>query len=530
MLNLFGFNIPLPPQLAFFGEPLPAFLINIAAWIVVAVLINELMFRPLRALAHRLPGDLEDIVLAIVRRPLIALILLYGVSQSIGLLNPGLTVRFWVQRLAYTLLILIILNMLWRAMRDVVMYYGERWARKTNTRVDDVILPMINLTGPLLLVLIGALVLLPLWGVNIASVLVGAGVVGLIVGLALQDTLGNVFSGISLLIEAPFSKGDLLLLPDNRRCEVVRLGLRSTLLYSIDEHASVYIPNRILASAILTNVTRPTLDQRFLIEIEVDNKTDVGLAQELLRRAAVAHPATLVTDIDEKIHELEELVADTRRRAAGLPAGSSARARMELEAKRNELMIPRLELEHRLIHQVETMMESLRELLRALRKAEESGLTRAEIRDVLQREGEAAGLAVEGTAAVCGRWFEMADPWLADHDQWDLREIWQTRNARLLERWDQARRALEHPDEINETRLDDRVRELLQWVEEEYKTHTPYWKNPTVTITGFSGSGAKLALWYYVDNIRLEHEERARRVQTEIAQRVRVDLEEASIW
>ena len=115
--------------------------------------------------------------------------------------------------------------------------------------------------------LIAALTILPLWGVNITSVLLGAGVLGLVLGLALQETLGNIFSGLSLLMEAPFRKGDLVLLSDGRISEILHLGMRSTMMFSLEEQATIYVPNKLLASSVLINMTKPTPEQRYCIAI-----------------------------------------------------------------------------------------------------------------------------------------------------------------------------------------------------------------------------------------------------------------------
>ena len=63
--------------------------------------------------------------------------------------------------------------------------------------------------GRFVLVLVGAaIVLSTVWGADLGSLLTALGVGSLVIGLALQDSLGNIFSGVSLLFEQPFSLGD----------------------------------------------------------------------------------------------------------------------------------------------------------------------------------------------------------------------------------------------------------------------------------------------------------------------------------
>ena len=197
MINLLGFSLTLPAGLEFLGQPVPAFIINLLIWLLVALLVNGVLLRVLKALTRRLPGEVEDILLGILSRPIVILIVLYGIGYSLRLL-PLLPVFFdWVNTITVTVVVLLVTHILGRFTRDIVVYYGSKWAARTETRVDDVIIPILNLFGPLVLALTASLIILPLWGINITSVLLGAGVLGLVLGLALQETLGNIFSGLA---------------------------------------------------------------------------------------------------------------------------------------------------------------------------------------------------------------------------------------------------------------------------------------------------------------------------------------------
>ncbi len=240
MVTILGFEINLPAGLEFFSILWVNVIVNIAAWLAVTFIINFILLRIIRFITRQLPGDLEDIVFAILRGPLILLILLYGSVQTLFLVNLTQSAKHYVNLVIITIVVHIITHILGRVIKDILVYYGNKWALKTESKVDDVLIPVLNLFGPVVLILSSALIILPLWGFNITSVLVGAGVIGLVLGLALQSTLANIFSGLSLLVEAPFRTGDLITLADGRICEVQRVGMRSTQLYSVKEHATVF--------------------------------------------------------------------------------------------------------------------------------------------------------------------------------------------------------------------------------------------------------------------------------------------------
>ncbi|HQL39872.1 MAG TPA: hypothetical protein PKV95_10370, partial [Anaerolineaceae bacterium] len=66
MLELLWYSIPLPPGFEILATPLASFLINLAAWLIIALLVNLLLMRLLKLVTRTLPGDLEDILLGIL--------------------------------------------------------------------------------------------------------------------------------------------------------------------------------------------------------------------------------------------------------------------------------------------------------------------------------------------------------------------------------------------------------------------------------------------------------------------------------
>ncbi len=530
MFQLLWFQIPLPDGLQFLETPVVQFLANIAAWILIALLVNFILLRVIRFITRQLPGDLEDIVFGILRGPLIVLLLVLGAVRSLELLPLTESAQKFIQLVAYTIVTIVVTHILGRTIRDIFVYYGEKWARRTASRVDDVLIPVLNLFGPVVLVLAAALIILPMWGLNVTSVLVGAGVVGLVLGLALQDTLSNIFSGLSLLVEAPFRTGDLITLGDGRIGEVQRIGIRSTQLYSISEHATIYVPNKTFVNSTLTNITKPTVDQKLTMDISVDGAKEWMQVEEGLRRIAAAHPATLVMDMKSKIPLLKDQIEMTRRRAAGLKEDDPAFLRLLIEAERNEKNILRLEKEGVLNDTLVLLQEGCRNLIRGIRAREVKGLTEGERQELFCQFIAPLDDQIDKVLTSCQAWSEEADPWLDDGDTWNLRKAWEERNLELRTIWERVKKAIHHPNDRSEMRLDDYVRDMLNWIQQEYKILPAFWKNPMVVFKEFDESNAILQLSYYVDNIRLEHDERADRVRTELGRQVRDFLHEMKVW
>jgi MscS family membrane protein len=527
MLNILGFLVNLPAELAFLARPIPAFIVNMAAWILIAILINLFVLRLLKLITRQIPGDLEDIILGILNRPILILIGLYGVNFSLRQLSFLPDAQKWIDIISLTIMVLVFAHISGRFIKDVLVYYGEKWAAKTESRADDVLVPVLNLFGPLLLGIITALIILPMWGIDITSVLLGAGVLGLVLGLALQETLGNIFSGISLLIEAPFRKGDLILLADGRTSEVMQLGIRSTMLFSLDEQATIYVPNKILATSILINLTKPTPEQRYFIEVKVDKTNNLSQIQNALFLITNGHPAVLSSDMETKIVHVKNQVAEIKMKAALLPEAEPARQSLLAEAEKNERSLLKLELDGKFNQQVLSLKESLRNLIRGINSREVHGLSEAERQELYCDFISPVERNIEATISAAKGWMEVGDPWVNEADVWNQRKNWQNRNDQLSLQWERLKKVLYEVNDRREMRLDDSTKGMLNWLEKEYKNPPGYWKNPTVTIQTLDGTSALMQISYYVDNIRLEHDGRPLRVRNEISRMVQERLVES---
>jgi small-conductance mechanosensitive channel len=94
------------------------------------------------------------------------------------------------------------------------------------------------------------------FGAPVGTLLATSGVVAIIVGLALQNTLGDVFSGIALTLGRPYVIGDWVVLSDGTEGRVVETNWRATHLLT-GAHNIAILPNSVLAKAALTNLSRP---------------------------------------------------------------------------------------------------------------------------------------------------------------------------------------------------------------------------------------------------------------------------------
>jgi small-conductance mechanosensitive channel len=106
------------------------------------------------------------------------------------------------------------------------------------------------------------------FGVPIGTLVATSGVVAIILGLALQNTLSDVFSGIALTLGRPYQLGDWIHLSDSTEGRIVESTWRSTHLLTAESNI-VVLPNSVLAKLGLTNVSRPFETHRMSVIVRI---------------------------------------------------------------------------------------------------------------------------------------------------------------------------------------------------------------------------------------------------------------------
>ena len=156
--------------------------------------------------------------------------------------------------------------------------------------------------GRFLLVLIGsAIVLSSVWGADLGGFLTALGVGSLVLGLALQDSLGNIFSGVALLFEQPIRMGDWVQIGESVG-EVVEVNWRAVHLQTASQDLIV-IPNAELSKGQFTNFNRPTPLHRVEIPVSFSYDDPPNRVRELLIAAANEIPGVLQKPpVDVVIH------------------------------------------------------------------------------------------------------------------------------------------------------------------------------------------------------------------------------------
>ena len=134
---------------------------------------------------------------------------------------------------------------------------------------------------------LGALIILQSAGINLTSLNVLVGAIGVGLGFGLQNITSNFFSGLILLFERPLKIGDRIEIAGVVG-EVREIGARATTIVT-DESVATIVPNSQLVSERVTNWSRPDRLTAYLLPFYVAHTSDPELVRHMLLAAAAGH-------------------------------------------------------------------------------------------------------------------------------------------------------------------------------------------------------------------------------------------------
>lgn len=132
--------------------------------------------------------------------------------------------------------------------------------------------------------IISACVLSSIWGLDLGNLLTALGVSSLVIGLALQEPLGNLFNGIALLMAKPFQKGDWIQMGEETG-KVVEFNWRSVKIVN-RFHELIIIPNNVLGKEKIKNLSRPSKVHAELVTIGFSYQDNPSNVKEVLLQIA----------------------------------------------------------------------------------------------------------------------------------------------------------------------------------------------------------------------------------------------------
>ena len=198
-----------------------------------------------------------------------------GLYWAIDAVEISPTLTKMLSYLLFTSNVITITRVFARTVDGVVTMYFERSNKDLpkTTLLNNILIGVIYVMG--------VLVILQYYGISIAPILTAAGVGGMAVALALQETLANIFAGLHLILSKQIRIGDYIRLGTGEEGRVTDIAWRFTTIVPVGASNTVVIPNKTIAGANITNFSLPTRSLNISVPVGVAYDSDLALVERV---------------------------------------------------------------------------------------------------------------------------------------------------------------------------------------------------------------------------------------------------------
>ncbi len=229
-------------------------------------------------------GQYDRLIVEELHLPLYVTVVLIGI-YAISRLLPELAVGFYIATAALSVILLV-----WAR---AVVRLGNRVIGLTNDSPPDrEIAPIFKNVLTFFVVLGAFFVLLSIRQVDVTPLLASAGILGIIICIAAQDSLGNFFGGLSPYFDKTYKLGDMVELESGERGTVIDMSIRSTTVLTRDNIA-ITVPNARTNSTQVINESAPVRRRRIRLDVGVAYGSDLETVETAILDAAAEESVVL---------------------------------------------------------------------------------------------------------------------------------------------------------------------------------------------------------------------------------------------
>jgi len=205
-------------------------------------------------------------------------------------------------RILFRLLLVMLILFGFYQLANLVQKLVNRGLDSARIQISRLLRRMIVSTVRNLIIIFGVLISISQLGISLGPLLAGLGIMGFIIGFALQDTLSNFASGLMILMYRPFDVGDVVE-AGGVSGKVSHMSLVNTTFMTFDNQRLV-VPNNMIWSSVITNVTAQRT-RRVDLTIGISYDDDIEKTEKVLREIIDEHEAVLdYPEPNVRLHEL----------------------------------------------------------------------------------------------------------------------------------------------------------------------------------------------------------------------------------
>jgi small-conductance mechanosensitive channel len=236
--------------------------------------------------------DLDDRILARITPPATVVVVFAGAYYALGYLPLPERAHTAVSGATFIAMMVIFTNIGYRTTDEILNWYAGRLVQRHGEGLDRQVIPLLEKLITIFLVGTALIVTFKHFGYDILSLVTALGIGSLAIGMAAKDTLANMISGFTLMIDRPFRIGDRIQLKDGHWGDVSDIGLRTTKIRTAD-NTLLIIPNADLCNTTVINMTLPDVRTKGKVTVGVGYGSDAERVKALLVAVALEVPEVL---------------------------------------------------------------------------------------------------------------------------------------------------------------------------------------------------------------------------------------------
>jgi MscS family membrane protein len=256
--------------MTFLGKPASTWLLALAylaGGIVVGLLLSWIFKNILGRIFARTKTRIDDILLASIDKPIVAIVVFLGIRMGVDTLTIEPGVAPWVSKVIAILIGGAVAWGIAKLFDGIVGEYLVPYVAKTESALDDQLLPILRKGGKLVIWTIAAVFAIKEAGYDIGAILAGLGIGGVALALAAKDTLSNFFGSMAVLIDRPFMINDRIKVAGFDGT-IVEIGIRTSRLKTLDNRI-VTLPNALFTGGAIENVSsEPSTKVPYVLELD----------------------------------------------------------------------------------------------------------------------------------------------------------------------------------------------------------------------------------------------------------------------
>jgi MscS family membrane protein len=271
--------------------------------IILGVILGRIFYYiskgRLRKWSSKSISHLYEYLIDIIEEPIVLFLVTCSLYFGGTILTLDETVQQIFDNIIFVLLSLTLTWFIIRLVDMLIRLYVEPLASKTESQLDDQILPILRKSIRTVILILAFIIILSNLGYDVVSVLAGLGIGGLAFALAAQDTVKNILGGVTIFWDKPFHIGNFIDINGNLGT-VSEVGLRTTRIKTVGG-TTIVVPNSQVANSILENYSTRT-QRRMVVSLGFTYETtadDMDKAVGIIRNT--------IQDVDGTNHESIEV-------------------------------------------------------------------------------------------------------------------------------------------------------------------------------------------------------------------------------